>query len=302
MIPSCEGGTAACMATYPARFNTLDQVVASLSPQVDWLYIYVNETLDGLPDLSGWPNVAVLDSRDHEGDLSATGKLFPLGFISRSLVFLVDDDFIYPPDYVTRYRAIFAAFGGRCCVATYGGVLPPRPRWYFERCRTFDAQKALDHLHLASLAGSGAFAFHQDRLTVRFADVPREPMVDLFLSMSALDQGLPIWCAPRPAGWLRHVGGDGLWENYRARLTHHTDAVRARDWSFNRYREIAGRAVATFDARAADGFAEGLTIDPDLRRALEVGDDPSSWRRDRSAYRQRKRYFDVLLDQQGGAA
>jgi len=301
MIPFCEGGVAACMATYPGRFGNLKQVVASLVPQIDQLYIYVNETLDGLPDLSRWPNVTIVDARAHEGDLSATGKLFPLEFISRSFVFLVDDDFIYPPDYVARYRAIFAAFDDRCCVTTHGGVLPPRPLWYFDRCRSFDAQKALDRLHLASLAGSGTFAFHQDRFTVRFADAPREPMVDLFLSMGAFDQGLPIWCAPRPERWLRHLGGAGLWEGYRARLTHHTNAARSRDWSFDRYREIADRAVATFDARAAEGFAAGLTIDSELRRALEVGGEPSSWRRDRSAYRQRKRYFDLLLKEEGAA-
>ena len=282
-----EGARVACMATFPARHATLPAVVASLAPQVDRLFIYANETTEGLPPLDAWPNVTVLDSRNHAGDLSANGKIFPTRFLRDCTVFTVDDDFIYPRDYVSRYLGVFEAFGGRCCVATHGSVFPERPRWYYERCQVFSAVQALQAAQLATLAGSGTFAFRQSSLRLDPDDFLGEVMVDLKLSLAAAEQELPIWCVARPKSWLRPLTNQGLWEQYRRRITHHTHEIRRHDWSFARYREIALRALEGLEGG-------GFRIDPELERALGTGEPPSAWRRSRVSYGRRAEHLELL--------
>lgn len=284
------------MATYPARHATLARVVASLAPQVDRLFIYANETTEGLPKLDNWANVIVLDSRWYEGNLSANGKVFPIRFLKNCVVFTVDDDFLYPPDYVSRYLNVLDFFHNQCCVTTHGSLFPERPRWYYERCHVFSGVQALNAAQLVTLAGSGTFAFHQAALSLRPDEFLGEIMVDLKLSLAAAERNLPIWCLARPKSWLRPITGEGLWEQYRKRITHHTHEVRKYDWSFVRYREIALQALERSEHRSG-----AFRIDAELEHALKTGVPPTAWRRSRVTYTRREQYL-TLLEEIDGAA
>lgn len=284
------------MATYPARHATLAPVIASLAPQVDRLFLYANDTTEGLPRLDAWPNVVVLDARLHEGNLSANGKIFPLRFLKDCTVFTVDDDFLYPPDYVSRYLAVLDAFDSRCCVTTHGSIFPERPRWYYERSHVFSAVQALNAPQLVTLAGSGTFAFRQSELRLRPDDFLAEVMVDLRLSLAAAEQGLPIWCVSRPKSWLRQITNEGLWEQYRKRITHHTHEIRKHDWSFARYRGIAVQALERCERRSG-----AFRIDAELEHALKTGAPPTAWRRSRISYGRRAEYL-ALLEELDDAA
>lgn len=284
------------MATYPARHATLAQVVASLAPQVDRLFIYANETTEGLPRLDDQPNVIVLDSRRYEGNLSANGKIFPIRFLKDCTVFTVDDDFLYPPDYVSRYLHVLGIFRNRCCVTTHGSLFPERPHWYYERCHVFSGVQALNAAQLVTLAGSGTFAFHQAALPLRPEEFLDEIMVDLKLSLAAAERKLPIWCLARPKSWLRSITGEGLWEQYRKQITHHTHEIRKHDWSFARYRGIAVQALERCERRSG-----AFRIDAELEHALKTGVPPSAWRLSRVTYARREQYL-TLLEEIDGAA
>lgn len=293
-IPRSTGGTVGCMATFPARFDLIAPSIASIAPQLDRLYIYVNETTEGFPDVTHLGNVTVIDGRDHAGDLSANGKIYPLSYISDALVFTLDDDFIFPPDYVARYRAVFDLFDNRCCVTTHGSVMAESLDWYYERNVVRVAQKGLPQAELISLAGSGTFAFHQKTLPCTPDDFLPRVMVDLAFSTLAQDAGLPIWCIARPEGWLQHIPSLGLWEEFReGRITHHTDEARKRDWSFAAFRPAAQRALATLDAKRAAGAVD-FDIAPDHERAIREGGLPESWRATTVGTLKRQSYLTIL--------
>ena len=270
-----EGAVVACMATYPGRYATLEPVVAALAPQVDRLFVYANETTDGLPDLSRLANVVVLDGREHAGNLSANGKVYPLRFLKGCLVLTVDDDFLYPPDYVRRIRRVLDAFGNRCCVTIHGSVLPPRLDWYYDRSKVFVSHRRLDGMQLINLAGSGTFAFHQSTLRCTAEDFLPEVMVDLRFSLLARERRLPIWSPPRPEGWLRLIHPEGLWQIMKRSVTHHTLEARRHDWSFAVYREIANDALQAAGLSPDD---PDLRLDPELARSLVTGLPPTVWR------------------------
>lgn len=91
------------MASFPARAGILMQSVASILPQVDRLCICLNG-YDSIPDaLTGDPRIEAMIP---ERDLKDAGKFaFVPG--AEDFVFTVDDDIIYPPDYVSRTLALF---------------------------------------------------------------------------------------------------------------------------------------------------------------------------------------------------
>ncbi len=85
------------MATFPARQDIMLQTVASISSQVDQMYICLNEFTQIPVELASIRNVtAVIPATD----LKDVGKFyFPPS--PEDIVFTIDDDIIYPASYVT---------------------------------------------------------------------------------------------------------------------------------------------------------------------------------------------------------
>lgn len=278
------------MATFPARFGIVAQTLASIAPQLDRLYLYVNDGFDDLPDLSHLPNVIAMDARDHAGDLSERGKIFPLKTVSDSIVFTLDDDFIYPPDYVRRNRDLLERMGGHCVVTTHGGIMPPRADWYYERTQVFVSHAALDAVQLCTIAGSGTFCFDQRSLALDFPALLGETFVDIQISLVARAAGLPILVLPRPARWLSPFAVPGLWEEFvNLGLTPHTLAARRVDWSFGIHADLLRGAM-----QRAGVTAEAIGLDPELADCLRHGGVPSAWRQSPISYRQRAHYLQLL--------
>lgn len=290
-VKQYSNATVGCMATFPGRFSLIKPVIESISPQLDHLYIYVNETAEGFPDVSHLGNVTVLDGRDHMGDLSANGKIYPIRYIRDSIILTLDDDFVYPPDYVSTYVDLLEKFNGKCLVTTHGGILSPKVDWYYERTLVMASTQGVPRMQLCSLVGSGTSGFDQKAFDLNPEDFMSEIMVDLRMSIMARMQGLPIWIVPRPAGWLEHIKSDGLWEIFGAgALTHHTDFARGFDWSFDIYRGIANTAIAQAGINIGD-----LGLDPDLQNGLQTGTVPKSWAVSKTTLLKRIGYMDILL-------
>lgn len=278
------------MATFPKRFGIIQSVVEALAPQLDRLYVYVNETTEGFPDLSHLTNVIVLDGLSHRGNLSANGKIYPLRYMQDCIVFTLDDDFIFPPDYVARNLALLRRFDGRCTVTTHGSIFPMRLDWFYERTHTFMSTKAVQSLELCTLAGSGTFAFDQKALTVNPDEFFSDIMVDLRLSLLARDAGLPIWVIPREANWLHFLKTEGLWEVYKTgELTHHTTHARRQDFSFEIYRQVALEAISRAGLQLED-----MDLSSDLRHGLQTGAIPVFWRESRVSVMKRNDYMSIL--------
>lgn len=86
------------MATYPARAAALREAVQRIAPQVDRLNVVLNE-YDAVPEwLKEMPGVFALIPDE---DLKDIGKFYP-GVADSDVVILVDDDLLYPSDYVSH--------------------------------------------------------------------------------------------------------------------------------------------------------------------------------------------------------
>lgn len=86
------------IATIPHRINGLIDVLDSLSPQVDDIHVWLNNYTD-------IPSVSIPNVHFHMGDdIGDVGKIKVLDYVDDAnfYFFMVDDDIIYPSDYVEK--------------------------------------------------------------------------------------------------------------------------------------------------------------------------------------------------------
>lgn len=278
------------MATSPARFDSLEATLASIASQLDRLYLYVNDGFDDLPDLSHLPNIVVMGAREQAGNLSVGGGIFPLKSVTDSIVFMLGDYFIYPPDYVRRNLDLLNRMGGRCVVTTCGSILPPRVDWYHERVHEFAPDATIRAVQACAIADSGTLCFDQRSLKMDYPALLHESAIDLRISLAARAANLPILVLPRKEEWLRPVPTTGLWEEFRANgLTSHTFLAREVDWSFDIYADILRGAL-----RKAGVTAREIGLEPELEDCLDHGGLPLHWRQSAAGYRHRVQYLQLL--------
>lgn len=283
--------TFACMATFPARFATLYQVVDSILSQVDGLFVYLNES-DEVPACLKRPEVHVFLSSQEAGNLSANGKVYALQFIEESYVFLIDDDFVFPPDYVSRMKKVIDQFGRGVCVGAHGSIFAPGARWYYERSTVYPWWAGVSEHKLVQMLGSGCLAFHLEGLKVRFEDFLPRVMVDLTFAIKAKQQRIPMLTIKRPANWTKPLRYEGLYQDFSRGMTWHTSAMQEHQpWSAELYLDlIRNFFVSRFGAFDA-ATARALDFDSEVIHAIETGRAPRSWGRTLTALRHRNSFL-----------
>lgn len=112
------------MASIRRRESSLNLVVHSLAPQLDTLFLYLND-YDHIPAWLGqFKNVIPILSTHALGDIGDSGKFYMLPQSQGQDVyfFTVDDDIIYPPSYIANSILGLARYDGQA-ICTYHGRL-----------------------------------------------------------------------------------------------------------------------------------------------------------------------------------
>ena len=186
------------LATIPARVDTLKQVVDSIAPQIDLLYVVLNGHTAVPQWLKDIDNVLYVVSNNSRGDAMKFAfcekhpDVYYLSF---------DDDLIYIKYYVNKMVRAVDKYNS---VVSLHGRIYPRPVETFYKprdsysCRNWRVEDIR-----VDVVGTGVCAFHTSRLQVKLDDFLEPNMADLWLSKLAWEQGVPLWV-----------------------LEHHTDAVK----------------------------------------------------------------------------
>ena len=234
------------LATYPARYSNLENVVKSISPQVDQLNLVLNEYSEVLPEFESYANLKmILPPRD----LKDVGKFFP-DITGAKYVFLIDDDIEYPADYIERTLTSFGALPSGPKVAGYYASIYAMPKfglspktlkdWLLSksprriaRCRrVFKLVDKLEHPSLVDQVATNA-------LVIRAEDMPpfsymegSEKFVDVRLSKWCFEQGMPAIVLPRESDWFRENHfEESIWSGFTKKDPLHV-AEEIRSYAF----------------------------------------------------------------------
>ncbi|UMA67226.1 hypothetical protein LVO79_20680 (plasmid) [Roseivivax marinus] len=195
-----KSGTVASLATMPSRMTSLPATLASIIDQVDHVFVHLNEFKE-VPDFLKRPEVTITRSQD-VGNLRDTGKFLGLRDVSDStLFFTIDDDIIYPSNYVEKMTAALDHYDRRVAVGVHGTIFPNKPRGFFDRIAIhFKRELAVDIP--VSCLGTGTTAFQVGTLRPKISDFRTHGMADLYFAEIAKNNDVPLITIARRSDWL----------------------------------------------------------------------------------------------------
>lgn len=213
MAKSASGkGTSAAMATFPARRPNLEQVIGSIAPQVDELYLVANNYEKGaLKDIEKGNVRVIYPPRD----LRDTGKFFQ-SFPDSQFVLLCDDDIIYPPDYVDTLKEEYRRFEHLTPIigvhgVTYSDFFDGHPG---ARIVHVFSQKLKERCFVNQLGTGTVLCKGYQMPSFEFMATSAK-FVDLRFAAHCERNGYHRICIGRETGWMKEIkGGGSLFESF----------------------------------------------------------------------------------------
>jgi len=227
------------MATIKSRLSTLEAVLDSIVNQLSILYVYFNDHKEVPRFISKYRNVVAILGVDSYGDLNANAKMYFMDYEESGIAFTLDDDIIYPSNYVSRMLAMYSRYPKGACLSVHGSVIPDHASWYYERKIVYGFQNAMGKSNIVNLIGSGTAVFPVGILHNYNFDYKNLIYVDLQITLASLHSLLPVVVVSRPSQWLKSITYEGLWQKFSKTATHHTHILLKHNcWKSSHLRQI----------------------------------------------------------------
>ncbi|ARJ69838.1 hypothetical protein [Paracoccus contaminans] len=188
------------LATFPAREPMLREVVQALLPQVDRLVILFNGYAEAPADLADHPAIEAITT---DLDTKDTGKFFSPP-APDDIVFLLEDDIGYPPDYVERSIAEASRIGWDGNVFGYLGFVhheggDDQPQGW--EMLPFNGR--LTKARGVRMLGTGTALARGDAIPPMGFMLNYIGHGDVGFALHGLRRGRLAWALPRQSGWLK---------------------------------------------------------------------------------------------------
>ena len=209
----------ATIATMPSRLDGFEKVLNSIFPQVDRIFIYLDNFMAIPAFLNGHSKINVFRAEE-TGNFHASSRFLTLTHLKEPCVlFSFDDDIIYPSDYVKTLVTVLAEVRGRMVVGVHGRTFLPPHLSYVQNATFYHFEAELrQFLHVHEL-GTGTCAFISSLFDFNVAQWPYNGMDDIQFAIEAQKRSIPRLAITRPAGWLKRYGQeqpDSLWRKTKA--------------------------------------------------------------------------------------
>lgn len=207
----------ASIATYPARFHVLKESVDSLAPQVDHLFIFLNNYRD-VPSflLNHKFKDRIHYILDTASTLRAAAKFFWLQKY-RCYWLVCDDDIIYPPDYAKIMIGKLKQYEPASVIGVHGTIFDETISHYYKSIRKMLLfEQELEKDTPVHMLGSGTLAIHSSLFSDdEFNSLLTHPTEnDEMLAVLCRKRSIPMIAIQRRSRWLRSHPGmkSGLFE------------------------------------------------------------------------------------------
>jgi len=218
------------MATFPTRLDTCLQVVDSLYDQVDEIRIYLNKYSTVPKELLDKKIKTVLGK-----DLQSSGKLF-WAMRRGEYYFCVDDDILYPADYVRYTLDKLDQYSNDVIVSHHGRLFTPnkkvknyfldyREYYHFKEKKVGDTE--------VEVIGNGVSCWNTDKIRIDLTKFKYYFMDDIYVSWQAHQQGKKRIVIEHGENYLKPLPQDEkstLYSKYRNRSNVQTQIFNSINW------------------------------------------------------------------------
>lgn len=191
------------ICTYPLREKTLPLVLESILPQVDHINICLNN-YQVIPNIlkNNSKISAIIPNKDYRD----VGKFITHEFCKDDDIFYIDDDIIYPNDYVSRYLKIRKHFDAlNPIIGLHGTIYPDVYNGDVRSRVVFSFTKSLAENRVVNQLGTGTIYCKGFQVpTLSFMEGSQK-FVDVRFATHSLQHSWPMICVERENSWLREV-------------------------------------------------------------------------------------------------
>lgn len=197
------------MATCIERAEYVEDVVKSLIDQVDELWI----VFDGYQRIPDWVHkyMAIMPVLDESRKRRERGKFIRMNVVNRYYL-TVDDDIIYPHDYVDRLIKKSKEWGDAVVVCVHGVDIEHPFVDYYKSRATYRMAEELLWERVVDIAGTGTVCFHTKAVDVSVKEFEWDGMSDIWFSGLLKERGVKRVCIEREKGWLKPLYLEGIYE------------------------------------------------------------------------------------------
>ena len=197
--------TVAKMATFPGRADIAPKAFESIHKQVDLVTVYCNG-YEKIPEfLVRKPNVQTIFGKD----LGDGGKIFgSLG----DYTFLVDDDIIYPPDYVARMIEEIDKDPTKV-YGCHAAIMKNPVKNYFKDREVLHFRSPLSLSRRVNVLGTGTVAFKSGAVYPAQIKPEHPNMLDCYFAEHCQRNQIGMVSIQRPNNWLKSLPTEtSLWQ------------------------------------------------------------------------------------------
>ncbi len=215
----------AMCATIPVRLEAFKLMAKSLANQVDELHAVCNGhevgSMNAISADIGIKNLSLVYSAlPTIGDMGDTAKFFGLrGLIANNpdaYFFFVDDDAIYPPDYVSKMIEAMRYYSNSVVVAAHGWILlhaSGDSSNYFRSRKVYHWGAAQEKDLFVHGVGTGYSAAHSSALrnmNISAMSCPLPNMTDIWFAIAANKARVPLVSIARSKGWIAGINSGAI--------------------------------------------------------------------------------------------
>jgi glycosyltransferase involved in cell wall biosynthesis len=214
------------ICTYPPRVKSFKVALESIIPQVDEINIYLDKYEEVPEFLKQLPIKANIYTNKDFANLRDNGKLIGLSNLKTPCYyFTIDDDIIYPPDYVHALIKKIELYDRKVVVGVHGVLIPEMPKSYYSSFRmVYTFWKKLEKDSLVNNLGTGTAAFYSDLLpNLKHSDLEHAGMLDIYFSIYCKKNNIPMVSIERHDDWMSEVKQDSADVNLFQEFKDHDD-------------------------------------------------------------------------------
>ena len=178
------------IASIPSRVRQLESTIGKLLSLVDRVEVYLNNYL-AVPQFLNQLKIQVFTSQEY-GDRGDIGKFFQIEQAT-CYVLTIDDDLIYPDNYIQTMINKIDFYNRRAFVCVHANILPQFAlSSYYQDKLGLHFEGVLEEDKRVDIPGTGTLGFHTDVIKLTLDIFLKSNMTDIWLGVYAKNKDIPI--------------------------------------------------------------------------------------------------------------
>lgn len=191
------------LATIKSREESLKQVVKSVLPQVDIMNIYLHGYAE-IPQFLKNEKINIALEKEF-GNRMDNDKFYFMDKVKKGYHILIDDDLIYPKDFVQKLIKGCKKYQNKAVVGFHGRIMERLPiaSYYADSVQYPCLYEVKENITVDTL-GTGCLCYHTDLGIVIDYGVLEPFMSDIHFSLHCKKKDIPMIVLEHKGEWIKH--------------------------------------------------------------------------------------------------